>query len=110
MLAAGADHVSPGVKGFMPQASSVQDLVRLEREGPRSPAAFTSVFTHMFGTCRMGSAPSSSVVAPDFRHHHALGLYVADSSVFPTSLGVNPQIPIMAMATLCARRVLAATT
>ena len=110
MLAAGADHVSPGVKGFMPQTSSVHDLVRLEREGPRSPAAFTSVFTHMFGTCRMGSAPSSSVVAPDFRHHHALGLYVADSSVFPTSLGVNPQIPIMAMATLCARRVLAATT
>lgn len=104
MLAAGADHVSPGVKGVVSQTASVSDLIHLEREGPRSPTAFTSVFTHMFGTCRMGSSAATSVVAPDFRHHTTAGLYVADSSVFPTSLGVNPQIPIMAMATLCARR------
>ena len=31
---------------------------------------------------------------------------MADSSVFPSNTGVNPQIPIMAVATLCARRVL----
>jgi len=47
------------------------------------------------------------VVRPDFRHHTVDRLYVADSSVFPTNLGANPQIPIMAMATLCARRILA---
>lgn len=106
MLAAGANHVSPGVRGFMAQTSRIEDLVALEREGPRGAAAYTSAITHMFGTCRAGSAPRRSVVRPDLRHHAVDGLYVADSSVFPTNLGVNPQVPIMAVATLCARSVL----
>ncbi len=104
MLAAGADHVFPGVRGFVPRTSRVDDLVRLERAGPRSTGAFTCAVTHMFGTCRMGSDPLASVVRGDFRHHTIDRLYVADSSVFPTNLGVNPQIPIMAVATLCGRR------
>jgi choline dehydrogenase-like flavoprotein len=61
--------------------------------------------THLFGTARMGSDPRTSVVRPDFRHHATEALYVADSSVFPTNLGVNPQIAIMALADLCAARV-----
>jgi choline dehydrogenase-like flavoprotein len=106
MLAAGADHVSPGVRGFTPRTSSVAELARLEREGPRRASAYTAVMTHLFGTCRMGADRRRAVVRPDFRHHAVDRLYVADSSVFPTSLGVNPQVPIMAIATLCARRAL----
>ncbi len=106
MLAAGADHVSPGVAGFAPRTSRVDDLVRLEQAGPRRPGAFKAALTHMFGTCRMGSDRRRSVVRPDFRHHVVDRLYVADSSVFPTNIGVNPQIPIMAVATLAARRAL----
>ena len=109
MLAAGASHVSPGVRGFVARTSKLEDLVRLEEAGPTHASAFTSAITHMFSTCRLGSDPRSSVVRPDFRHHALAGLYVADSSVFPTSLGVNPQIPIMAVATLCARRALGLT-
>ena len=59
----------------------------------------------MFGTARIGGDPAHSVVRPDFRHHQVDRLYVADSSTFPSNLGVNPQIPIMAVAALCARRV-----
>ena len=54
----------------------------------------------------MGSDPKTSVVGPDFRHHVVDRLYIADSSVFPTNTGVNPQISIMAMATLCAASIL----
>ena len=104
MLAAGATHVSPGVKGYDARVHSVTDLVRLEEHGPRRASAYTAAITHMFGTCRMGSDPARSVVDTDFQHHALPGLYIADSSVFPTSLGVNPQIPIMAMAALCGRR------
>jgi choline dehydrogenase-like flavoprotein len=106
MLAAGAEVVSPGVRGFAPLVSNPAALAPLEATGPRSPGAFTAAITHMFGTCRMGSDPADSVVRPDFHHHAIQGLVVADSSVFPTSLGVNPQIPIIALATLAARRAL----
>lgn len=107
MLAAGADYVSPGVKGFKRQTSSLEDLIELEQNGPTNPAAFTAAITHMFGTCMMGSDPRKSVVRPDFRHVAYAGLYVADSSVFPSNTGVNPQIPIMAIATLAARSAVA---
>lgn len=107
MFAAGAEAVAPGVRGFASRVTSAAELASFERDGPTSPAAYTSAMTHLFGTCRMGSNRDESVVRPDFRHHAVEGLYVADSSVFPTNLGVNPQIAIAAMATLAARRMLA---
>ncbi len=110
MLAAGAERLSPGVRRFDETVTDPSALVRLQEQGPRRAAAFPAAITHMFGTCRMGSDPSRSVVRPDFRHHAVDGLYVADSSVFPSNLGVNPQIPIMAIATLCARRIAHART
>ncbi len=106
MLAAGAEHVSPGVLGYQKRTSKLADLVELEENGPSGAASYKSAITHMFGTCRMGSDPSRAVVGPDFQHHKVRGLYVADSSVFRSNLGVNPQIPIMAMATIAARSVL----
>jgi len=105
MFAAGAESVDPGVRGQPTHLTSVAELVALERHGPRGPAAYTTAITHLFGTARLGSDPATSVVGPDFRHHNVDRLYVADSSVFPTNTGVNPQIPIMALATLCARNV-----
>lgn len=105
MLAAGAEHVDPGIRGLRAPISDPAQLCHIEREGPRNPAAFTAAITHMFGTARMGSDRSASVVRPDFRHHHVDTLYIADSSVFPTATGVNPQVSIMAVAQLCARSV-----
>ena len=81
-------------------------MAAIEDEGPLDPKAYTMSMTHLFGTARLGSDPARSVVRPDFRHHHVPGLYVADSSVFPSNLGVNPQIAIMALAQLCAERLL----
>ncbi len=106
MFAAGAEEVAPGVRGFAARLSAPNALADLESNGPPRASAYTAAITHMFGTCRMGSGPATNVVRPDFRHHAIESLYVADSSVFPTNLGVNPQIPIMALATLCARRAL----
>ena len=53
----------------------------------------------------MGLDPAASVVGPDFETHEARGLYVVDSSVFPTNLGVNPQHSIMGMSRLAATRI-----
>ena len=104
MFAAGATEVDPAVRGYHSPVTSVAELVHLEQHGPANPSAYLTAITHMFGTARMGSSPEFSVVGTDFEHHNVAGLYVADSSVFPTNTGVNPQISIMALATLCARR------
>lgn len=106
-FAAGAEVVHPGVAGFPDTIADLAALDRLETEGPLDPRAYTAVATHLFGTCRMGSKPGDAVVRPDFRHHAVDRLYVADSSVFPTNTGVNPQTSILALATICARRVAA---
>ncbi len=53
---------------------------------------------HPLGTCRMGVAPQNSVVDPQGQTWDVQDLYVADGSILPTSLGVNPQLSIMSMA------------
>ena len=47
-----------------------------------------------------------TVIGPDGQAHGLPGLFIADSSVFPTSLGVNPQLTTMAIATTLARQML----
>jgi choline dehydrogenase-like flavoprotein len=107
-LAAGAREVYPGVPGFEPVVRDARTMARFEDDGPLSPRAYTMSMTHLFGTARMGGSARTSVVGPDFQHHAVRGLYVADSSVFPGNLGVNPQLPIMAIASVCAERLLGA--
>ena len=107
MLAAGADSVAPGIPGWHEKVTDRSVMARFEEEGPLDPRAYTMAVTHMFGTCKLGSDPATCVVRPDFRHHRTKSLYIADSSVFPSNTGVNPQTSIIALATLCGEKVLA---
>jgi choline dehydrogenase-like flavoprotein len=100
-FAAGATAVMPLVHG-LPDAIERPEDVRLIREGPHDPRAYSMVLTHLFGTARMSLRPRDGVVGPDFAVHGTRNLYVVDSSVFPTNIGVNPQLSIMGMAMLAA--------
>lgn len=106
-FAAGATEVYPGVPGFDKVVTRAERIREIENEAPLRANAYSMSITHLFGTARMGSDANTSVVRPDFRHHAVKGLFVADSSVFPTNLGVNPQIAIMAVAQLCAQSIVA---
>ena len=53
----------------------------------------------------MGADPRRSVVGPDHAVHDVRDLYVTDGSSAPSSLAVNPQLTIMAMATRAAERI-----
>lgn len=104
MFEAGAREVWPGIYG-LPGILTSPDQVRLIEEAPADSRLFSMITTHLFGAARMGLEPGASVVGPDFQAHEARGLWVVDSSVFPTNLGVNPQHSIMAMSRLAATRI-----
>jgi len=55
----------------------------------------TPVFSaHVMGGCPLGPDPARAVVDTAGRHHQLANLYVFDGSVFPTSIGANPQLSI----------------
>ena len=84
--------------------SSEKDLAELEAAplGPNRCGVFTA---HQMGGCRMGSDPAQSVVNPELRHHLVENLWVADGSVFPTGLGVNPMESIYAISSWAGQHV-----
>jgi len=60
---------------------------------------------HPLGSCHMG-ASADAVVDPDGRTWEVKNVWIADGSILPTSLGVNPQLTIMAMAARVASKIL----
>jgi choline dehydrogenase-like flavoprotein len=70
--------------------------------GPNRHALFSA---HQMGGCRMGEDPAHSVVNSRGRHHEIENLWIVDGSIFPTSLGVNPQLSIYAHARLFAQAI-----
>lgn len=103
MFAAGAHTVLPGIYG-LPDAVRSMDEVRKMDDLSDSPARFHFISSHHFGTAVMGIDPSRSVVGPTGESHELPGLYVVDGSIFPTTIGVNPQHTICGLAWLLAER------
>ena len=59
---------------------------------------------HPLGTCRMSRTAEDGVVDAWGRSWDVKDLYIADGSILPSSLGVNPQLTVMMMATRIAWR------
>ncbi|HEY0316667.1 MAG TPA: GMC family oxidoreductase [Solirubrobacterales bacterium] len=58
---------------------------------------------HPMGTARIAADPREGVCAADGSVHGTSALYVADASLFPTSVGVNPMMTVIAFAKNVAR-------
>jgi choline dehydrogenase-like flavoprotein len=64
-----------------------------------------NLFTvHLMGTCRIGNESRTSVIDANHEYHGVRNLFIADASVFPTPIRVNPMMTIMALATRAAER------
>ena len=101
-LAAGAKEVFPPLLG-LPGGLSADAFRKLDLDAiPMS--RFETSSQHPLGTARMGKDPVNAVVDADGRAFDMEELYVVDGSVLPTSLGVNPQLSIMSIATRLAWR------
>ncbi|HVK85120.1 MAG TPA: GMC family oxidoreductase [Kofleriaceae bacterium] len=105
-FAAGARRVHTPIAGF-DVLTSPRDLVALRRATIKPWDLDLSAY-HPLGTARMGRDPATSVIAPDHQVHDTQGLYVVDGAAVPSSLGVNPQVTIMALATRAAEKIAAA--
>jgi choline dehydrogenase-like flavoprotein len=107
-FAAGARRVSPLVHPIRFHEREADALAQLE--GVREATDMAYIYaSHPHGTCRMGKAQGeyAGVVDKDGKVHGQEGLYVMDGSIFPTTLGVNPQISIMSLTQALSRRLVA---
>jgi choline dehydrogenase-like flavoprotein len=96
LLAAGARDVTiPAIPAI--RVTSPADLDGVDASALR-PHSVPLTAVHPMGTMRMGEDPAKSVVRSTGEHHQLRGLFVADGSLFPTSIGTPPQISIYAFA------------
>ena len=104
-FAAGATQVYPPFHA-LPALRGVDEIAKIFAIRPR--VADTEYFTaHLMGTCRMAANACDGVVRPDGEMWDLPGLYLADASVMPGPIGVNPQVTIMALAHLIAQQIAA---
>lgn len=93
-FAAGAREVYPNI----PRAGVLTPSNLPNFESTRfKPSELRLEAFHPMGTARI-SPPGDGACSPDGSVHGVSGLYVADASLFPTSLGVNPMMTIIAFA------------
>ena len=61
---------------------------------PMEPLLARVVSAHVMGGCAMSPTEDGGVTRPDCRLHRIEAVSVHDGSVFPTSIGANPQLSI----------------
>lgn len=87
----------------LPEIGSVDELRRV-RGRPLVPRGIELMTVHIMGSARMATGPEQGATDPFGRVFGVTGLGVADASLFPGPIGVNPQETIMALAARNATR------
>ena len=95
-FAAGATQVTPvhsdaSAASRLEQALTMIDKLRLEPFRTRLGSA------HVMGGCALGEDPRQAVCDSLGRHHQLENLSIHDGSLFPTSIGANPQLSVYAI-------------
>jgi choline dehydrogenase-like flavoprotein len=96
LFAAGAERVLLPFAD-LPELRCPGELHRI-RERPRVPDTIELMTVHIMGTARMAADPRRGATDASGAVHGVPGLVVADASVLPSSIGVNPQETIIALA------------
>ena len=108
-FAAGARWVTPvheATTGYSSWAEARRGLAEL----PLAPLRCRVVSAHVMGGCAMGDVPERGVVDDEGRHFQIENLSLHDGSVFPTSIGANPQLSIYGLTARNASLLAAALT
>jgi choline dehydrogenase-like flavoprotein len=103
-LASGAKRVITPAHHYTEITDESQlDLVDKHIRKQRDIVGFGS--SHPQGGCPIGDDVKRDVVTPDFNVYGIENLFVADASLFPHSIRVNPMLSIMATADLAAQKI-----
>jgi len=81
----------------LPVLAGPGELPRIDAR-PRVRETIELMTVHIMGSARMAVDPAHGATDPTGAVHGARGLVVADASVLPSSIGVNPQETIIAVA------------
>jgi choline dehydrogenase-like flavoprotein len=92
-FAAGARSVLTGHELARPY-TSWREAKEAIAELPIQPLLVKFVSAHVMGGCAMAADAARGVVRPDGVHWQIENLSVHDGSIFPTSIGANPQLSI----------------
>ncbi|WOB08963.1 GMC family oxidoreductase [Piscinibacter gummiphilus] len=96
-FAAGARQVSP-VHEMARQYTSWAQAREAIQALPMKPLLTRVVSAHVMGGCAMAGHERQGVVRPDGVHWQLANLSVHDGSLFPTSIGANPQLSVYGVA------------
>jgi len=96
-FAAGARQVLPVHERSRPMGSWAQAQAAIGQL-PMKPLLAKVVSAHVMGGCGLGGSEALGVVRPDGVHWQVENLSVHDGSLFPTSVGANPQLSIYGLA------------
>ena len=105
-FAAGARRVHlPAAANPIVEADAAHQLDARLDEGLLRPGSVTVSAAHLQGGCGMGLTSQDSVTDSRGRVHGVPWLFVADASLFPDSVEINPYLTIMALADRVAQRI-----
>jgi hypothetical protein len=87
-----------------PMVESLEHLEKTLQRKWTPKNLFLSAY-HAIGTAKIGLTGKDSAIDTNHQCHNVPGLFVVDGSSVPSSLGVNPQETIMAVATRAAEKI-----
>jgi len=96
-LNGGAERVMPNTFNYY-EYKTVKELKENLRKNVKASPDISTGTGHPQGGNVMSNDPKTGVVDANFKVFGFDNLFVCDASVFPTSLGVNPQITVMSLA------------
>ncbi len=109
-VAAGADVVLDTHRdlALWRRGEPVESFIGRAQEAGSGAGGRVLFSAHQMGSARMGSASTTSVADPEGQLHDVPGVWIGDTSAFPTAVGSNPMLTCMALARRTAHAILAA--
>ena len=84
-----------------------EEFIKAFRKEGLKTARMQIFSAHQMGSCRMAPTPVTGPTSPSGELYECTNLFVADASVFPSSLGINPMVTIESISHMISKNVIA---